>query len=280
MLYGTLNFSEIPQIGFAHHFKAEKYSFTYSSQKKSFEIVYVTSGGITAVIDNETIIAPEGSIFVLFRHIPIKISSLEGIPNEHCTVQAEFNYDFTMTNDISEIKSNRLVLPFVTFPSTETEEIKKDLFSIVTDMSTSRDDNALSCSLKFLSIMQRIDKIAHSSKDFSTQQASLIIYKIKNYIASKVSESFSLSDVSTSLGLSESYLNHIFKENVGLPIKQYAARVKTNRIAELMSTHQVDFATACANVGINDVCYGYRIFKKHIGVTPNQYAQKIKILEK
>jgi len=280
MLYGMIKFSELVKIGFAHHFTADKYSFSYKSSKKSFEIVYVTSGGIVAELDGEKMSAPEGSIFVLFRHIPIKISSFDGMPHAHCTVQAEVDYDFTLLKNSDPVKPNRILLPFVIPPSPETEEIKKELFSIVTDMTASREENSLSCSLRFCGIIQKLDKIARGNKEISYSHNSGIIYKIKRYIASKVSSDFSLSDISCELGFSESYLNHIFKERTGMSIKKYASKEKVKRITELIATHDTDFSTACANVGINDLNYGYRLFKKHMGVTPLQYAEKSRILKK
>ncbi len=280
MLYGSVKFSSLAEIGFAHHFTAEKYAFNYKTTKKSFEIVYVTKGGIVAELDGEKIIAPEGSIFVLFRNLPIKISSLEGFSHAHCTVQAEVDYDFALIKNISEAGSGQLILPFVTPPSPETEEIKKELFSIVSDMSASREDNSFSCSLRLCGILQRLDKIARRSHDVHSPQSPLIVYKIKKYIASRLAEGFTMSELSDALGFSESYLNHTFKESVGMSVKQYASCERVKRITELTDSGKADFETACANVGIHDICYGYRLFKKHMGITPSQYSKKSKKLKK
>ena len=280
MLYGSVKFSSLIEIGFAHHFTADKYAFNYRTTKKSIEIVYVTRGGIVAELDGEKIIAPEGSIFVLFRNLPIKISSLEGFTHAHCTVQAELDYDLMLIKNMSEARSGRLLLPFVTPPSPETEEIKKELFSIVSDMTASREDNSLSCALRLCGILQRLDRIARRSNDGQSPQSPLIVYKIKKYIASRLADGFTMSDLSKALGFSESYLNHTFKEGVGMSVKQYASCERVKRIAELTGSGKADFETACANVGIRDVCYGYRLFKKHMGVTPLQYAKRSKKLEK
>ena len=83
----------------------------------------------------------------------------------------------------------------------------------------------------------------------------------------------SLSDISNELSLTSSYINHVFKENEGLPINQYINNKKVLCITELISTQHISFRTACNNVGINDYSYGYRLFKKHTGTTPGMFLK-------
>jgi len=48
-------------------------------------------------------------------------------------------------------------------------------------------------------------------------------------------------------------------------------REKIRLIAELMEYQGLTFQEACENVGITDLSHGYRLFKRHMGVTPKQY---------
>lgn len=271
MHVARISFDSIPKIGFAHHFYTDEYHFSYSKMKKSLEIVYVTSGGIEAELDGQKIIIPEGSIFVLFRHLPITLRSVDGKSQAHCTVQAEFDFSFSLFDDDSHAhKKNSLMLPFVTEPSAETEEIKKSLFSIVSDMGVSREENGFSCAIRLLDIMRRLDKIARSDRRRESK-ASNIIYKVKQYISKNIDKPISLTDISNELSLSSGYINQIFKNNTGIPIKHYINEEKTKMIAALIRKQGLSFKIACANVGISDISYGYRIFKKHMGVTPGEF---------
>ena len=179
MYLAQISFDMIPKIGFAHHFYTDEYHFSYSKMKKSLEIVYVTSGGIEAELYGQKLLIPEGSIFVLFRHLPITLSSVGGKPQAHCTVQAEFDFTFSLSEeDNFSPKRKSLILPFVTPPSTETEDIKKSLFSIVSDMGISREENGFSCAIRLLDIMRKLDRIARSSERRESKSSN-IIYKVK-----------------------------------------------------------------------------------------------------
>ena len=266
-----ISFDKIPKIGFAHHFYTDEYYFSYSNLKKSIEIVYVTSGGIEAELYGQKLLIPEGSIFVLFRHLPISLRSVDGKPQSHCTVQAEFDFSFSLSEDDEfSPKRKSLLLPFVTPPSAETEEIKKSLFSIVSDMGISREENDFSCAIRLLDIMRRLDKIARSSERRESKSSN-IIYKVKQYISKNIDKSIALSDIERELNLSSGYINQIFKNNTGMPLGHYINEEKTNMIAALIRKQGLSFKTACANVGISDISYGYRLFKKHMGVTPGEF---------
>ena len=38
-----------------------------------------------------------------------------------------------------------------------------------------------------------------------------------------------------------------------------------------MATKGLEFKSACESAGITDVSYGYRLFKKQMGITPGEY---------
>ncbi len=270
---GFIRFDRIPEIGFAHHFYTEKYRYVYTEQKKSFEIVYVNTGGITAELYGQKIEAPQGSVFVLFRHLPFTLTSIGNQPQAHCTVQAEFPYDFRLVDENVALPSDGVFLPFVTSPGTEAEEIKKELYAIVSDIGTSREENGFSAALRFLGIMRRLDGIGRRSRGIHRDSASVLSYKIKKYVAQNIRGSISLQDIGDLMGKTPNYLNHVFKETNGITINQYIARERVERIAELMKTRGLSFGTACENVGVTDVFYGYRLFKKHMGVTPGEFMR-------
>ncbi len=271
MYSGFLTFNTLPQIGFAHHFYTEDYSIAYGSHKKSFEIVYVSSGCLEVELYGEKLYAPTGSIFVLFRHLPITLRSINHAPQSHCTVQVAFNYDLTLLRDEAVPEQSGILLPFVTLPCAETEEIKKLLYTIVSDMGISREENGLSSSLGFLEIMRRLDRMARKAHNQNSSAASITSYRVKKYIAHNIGENITLNDIAEALNKTPNYINRLFREANGITINQYISKEKVELIATLIRKQNLSFKTACDNVGITDTAYGYRLFKKHMGVTPGQY---------
>ncbi len=273
MYSGFISFEKIPEIGFAHHFYADNYGYSYEFNKKSFEIVYVKSGDIEVEFSNEVFRAPEGSIFVLFRHLPINLRAAAGSTQAHCTVQVSFDYDFTLLSD-AEIPSEQkgFLLPFVTPPSRETERIKNELYSIVSDITADRNENSFSCGIRVLNIMRELDFAARRSLCKSGSSVS-ICRKVKEYIANNIDRKILLSDVAEFIGKSPNYINSLFKRSTGASVNRYICNERVKKVAELIKDRNLSFETACENAGITDISYGYRLFKKHTGTTPTKYIQ-------
>lgn len=273
MYSGFVSFEKIPEIGFAHHFYTDSYGYSYKFNRKSFEIVYVKSGDIEVEFSNEVFRAPEGSVFVLFRHLPISVRSSGGGAQAHCTVQVSFDYDFTLLSD-AELPSEQkgFLLPFVTPPSRETERIKNELYSIVSDITADRDENSFSCGIRILNIMRELDFAARRKFCKSGSSVS-ICRKVKEYIANNIDKKILLSDVAEFIGKSPNYINSLFKRATGSSVNRYVCNERVKKIAELVKDRNLSFETACENVGITDISYGYRLFKKHTGTTPAKYIQ-------
>jgi len=210
-------------------------------------------------------------VFVLFRHLPITLTSVGDTVHSHCTVQAEFDYQFSLISDGICQNGDALCLPFVIPPCPENELIKKDLFQIVADMGVSREHNSLSSSILLLDIMRRIDLVAGRGDSVDDKSASSICHAVKKYVAGHINEKISLAQIADSLQLSPGYINHTFKKSQGVPVVQYINGEKVKRVSELMIGRNMPFARACDSVGISDCSYGYRLFKKHMGITPGRF---------
>ena len=73
--------------------------------------------------------------------------------------------------------------------------------------------------------------------------------------------------------ISPGYLATVFKKETGITIGQYINSEKIRLISELMNNKGLSFRLACESVGIADVSYGYRLFKKQMGLTPGEYKE-------
>ena len=84
-------------------------------------------------------------------------------------------------------------------------------------------------------------------------------------------EQITLASLAQVMDKTPNYLNSVFSQATGISIHQYINREKMRLAATLMETRQLSFRDACENVGINDLSHGYRLFKRHMGVTPKEY---------
>lgn len=277
MFDGVVNFSTIPKVGIAHHFYTDKpYNVCYGKEK-SIEIVYVKSGSITCELFDKEFTVSEGSFLIIFRHLPIKLHTDANPSYSHCCLRLLTNYDFKLFGEDTEkdIVSAGLILPFVTPPGKYTEDLRNLLFSAVSDIGISK-KNELSCSLAGLSILQKLSGIYKKILRENQGVQSILEYQVKKYISTNLFSKLSLEDIAKHLNKTPNYLNYVFKKECGMSIGRYINEEKVRVLCEMIQYREIPFSIACENIGITDISYGYRLFKKHTGLTPKEYLSSNK----
>lgn len=274
-MYGAmLKFKSLPKIGFAHHFYMEKYQQTYGKESPtSLELVYVKKGSVRMHLYGKEFIIKPGSVLVLFRHLPIRLIAVDEAPQMHCTVQLFVEYDclpFLSTDEVP-INFEGLVLPMILEPSPEAEKIGKELNRIVSQIGMDRNIYEFSSSLCAMGILSELDRIYRKRFYKERKDASIIVYKIKKHLQENIERKVSLEELSAILKKTPNHLNAVFTKHEGISICHYHSRQKAERIAELIQNESISFKTACKNVGIYDISYGYRFFKNQMGMTPTEY---------
>ncbi len=286
MIIGSLQFQKIPQIGFFHHFYMENYHMdlykppSEDPDLQSLEIVYVKSGAIVAELYSEQYQIAPGSILILPHCLPILLKTADGKPHSHSAIQliSDFKYELLDEGSIDPSQKN-LLLPMITPPSTENEYLKKDFFSIISSANINMPSPPISVSLSAIGILGKIDSMYRSSLYANKSITSLWEHKIKRYIAEHINSNIPLSEIAAAFDKSPNYLNGVFKSATGTGIHRYISQEKAKLIGEMILKNDLPFKDACQNVGITDISYGYRLFKKHMGVTPGTYASEKKYLK-
>jgi len=276
-----IQFRDVPKFGFAHHLYTEDPRQIQKDIQRSFVLVYVKSGHLTARIYDQIFEAPAGSILVLFRHVPFQLLSDINMPQDYCSVQIYTDYSFGFLEDNEDFPEafSGLALPVVIPPGNDAEGIKKDLYAIVSSLSVSREAYGFCAAMTVCGILSRMD-VLYRQKQHRGKSTSLYWEnRIKCYIADHIRELISLEDLANAMDKTPNYLNSVFRKATGVSMHQYINREKMRLAAALMDTQALTFREACENVGICDLSHGYRLFKRHMGVTPKEYlsAERVKI---
>ena len=75
-------------------------------------------------------------------------------------------------------------------------------------------------------------------------------------------------------GISESYLKRLFREQYGMPPKQYLLVLKIDHACDLLETERYTVTQVAELCHFSDVYYFSRQFKAKVGITPTQFVQK------
>lgn len=113
-------------------------------------------------------------------------------------------------------------------------------------------------------------KPAGSRKDEIAQE---IIDFIQNHLQDPM---LTLDTISDHLGLSSSYIRHVFKEVYEITLADYVLQERINKVKKLLTTTDHTIAEIAEMAGFQTKSHFYNIFKKSEGVTPVQYRNSEK----
>jgi predicted TIM-barrel enzyme/AraC-like DNA-binding protein len=99
---------------------------------------------------------------------------------------------------------------------------------------------------------------------------------LQNYIHNHYSEEISLEDLSEVLYLSRSYLSTIFKQYIGKSFSDYLIDYRLSRATELIKMNSFSLNEISTLIGYQNYPHFSKLFKKRLGVSPNDYRNKHK----
>lgn len=111
------------------------------------------------------------------------------------------------------------------------------------------------------------EALTSSADEHHKQVVNQIRYYIDNYYWKDIS----LDTLAAMVYYSPGHLNALFKEYVGLPVYQYLLRRRLRQAKKLLSEGRSLIKDAAQAVGIHDSLYFSRLFKKHEGISPQEF---------
>lgn len=101
-----------------------------------------------------------------------------------------------------------------------------------------------------------------------------ILEQIKQYIDEYYAEKITLEDLAAMAHYSTGHLNALFTQLYDIPIYQYLSRTRVDAAARLLRKGNMLIKDVAAATGFEDQLYFSRYFKKAMGQTPQEYAQR------
>ena len=108
----------------------------------------------------------------------------------------------------------------------------------------------------------------HSNKGYSP-----IVQKVVTYIELNLMERLSLSYLANMFHISHSYLSTLFKNETGKTITDYINQKRVDQACLYLRDTDLKVIDIASRVGINDLNYFTKIFKKYKKMTPSHYRQ-------
>lgn len=111
---------------------------------------------------------------------------------------------------------------------------------------------------------------AHAVKPKKNPAVAEIVAYIENHFED---EGLSLQRIADKMYLTPSYICVIFKEETCATINQYISNIRMDKAKELLKDNRIKVKDVAARVGYSDSNYFTKLFKKQLGLTPNEYRE-------
>lgn len=122
---------------------------------------------------------------------------------------------------------------------------------------------------------EMIRKYCMLVKNYSLKGYSIIVQKAINYIELNLSYDLSLKTISKVLDINASYLSTLFKKETNFTLTEYVHKKRVERSLFFLNTTNMQIQNIASYVGILDVNYFTKIFKRYVGKTPKEYRDMI-----
>lgn len=93
------------------------------------------------------------------------------------------------------------------------------------------------------------------------------------FIENNYSKGITSSDVAAYLGIDRSHFFRIFKSKIGISPERYIINYRVARASEMLAATDLSVAKIAARVGVTDICYFSKLFKKATGKSPSDFRK-------
>ena len=113
-------------------------------------------------------------------------------------------------------------------------------------------------------------------RNHSLEQYSYNVRKAINYINLHLQEPLSLSYIADIIDKNSSFLSNQFKKETGKTITSFIHERRIEAAIHLFNTSELNIQEVAEQVGILELNYFSKLFKKQIGMSPSEYKKLIK----
>ncbi|GMK38690.1 hypothetical protein PCCS19_17440 [Paenibacillus sp. CCS19] len=134
------------------------------------------------------------------------------------------------------------------------------------------DSGALSLERTKQHWLERLLEHAEAMARLQRQERSVIADMI-DYIERHLQEDLSLQQLAARFFLSREYVSRRFRQETGVTLSEYVERHRMEHATKLLANRTYKVADIAELVGYTDEKYFSKVFKKHTGLSPQQYRK-------
>lgn len=236
----------------------------YLHWHEHLEIIYITKGRGTIIINNNQYEAQKGDTII------INSNSLHSMPTKpvdctyHCLILDKRFCDRSLV-PISEMEFNshfcdkRVSNIFLLIE----KEMKEKKFFYKASVQATTIELLVLLAREYATMTQKTDVKKGDNKQ-------MLIKESINYISSRYYSELSIDEIAKQVGISRYYFCRAFKETTGQTAFDFINLLRCSNAQRLLQTGRYNISESAFESGFNNLSYFARAYKKHIGVLPSE----------
>jgi len=255
-------------------------TLTYLHYSLNYMLIYFKSGEVVIKIEGRTYKIHTGDIVILNPTEIFRFSVDDTIPHERLTVTI---YE-SMFDAFGGVQSE-LFFPFYNrekgegnvIPAEKVQKMGLNLYleQIIKQAESTNQTAPLMIFCKIAELLSSMGELSHTEQKENQIPLNPIVESVLEYLNIHFKEDLSVSSVAEKFNIDKSYLSHLFKEHTGVSLWTYVIY----RRIQVFNTMLLQGGTAeenCYKVGFQNYSNFYRLYKKHMGISPSQLKKETK----
>lgn len=288
MNFYEIMLEDIPNIRFVFSVELNNYRNRFPTAENELEITLILEGNIVLSYENgEKMIAEPGMTSIITKSSVCRTFAEKQSVQRHITFgvivphkDRMISSDDLSYTDVLEIekrvlKNKTILLPHM-IPLKENALLVENIIShaLTYDVSPNPADKIKCLSVWFdlCSFLTNfsLNKLRHLFFENIPSDERYIEFAI-HYIEEHISENIRIEQIADWIGISQGYLQNLFKKVTGFTIIEYINSEKVKLVKKYTSERRMSLTAAAQLVGIEDSSYMSRLFKKVTGLSYKQY---------
>lgn len=287
-LYTQLDILAFERIAWAHTLVSDNYSYILDNQGYGIygnapdnggilEIGFVEQNPVILRSGSEEYLIEENGIFILPPGCSFSVTAKNPGLHRHTCAEFLVRCHTEQVSTCPPPTGKRVTLPLYIPPSPDNNEIFA-LIRSITQAKTAQLERSFfeECADFMLLIHKLSDRIRSDEADDTVSPGNRRhCARAKAYISENIGRKLAVSDIAEAIGVSKNYLTNVFSSSEGIPLMEYINRSKLSYMMVLIRRYGYTLAQAGRHVGITDVNYISRMFKRYYGMTVTEYKRSI-----